>query len=432
MNLERSHLTKNLVLGAILLSILPFLLLFFDNQIIDEPIAKLANIFGYIGATVIIWQFIFGIRGVIKRINPDYDWAIKIHTNMGIYGSLFVFLHPIFLKIDRNNSLLAMIMLNFSTPYQTQVSYGKIGIYLFLVIWFTSALARKMLAYRTWLYIHYLTYPMLFFILLHPFQIGSYLQENIFIYTYWLFICGVAITAIILKLLDVLNLSFYKYQITDIKHFPGDIFTITYKPLHKNKIKLFPGQYFYIKNKFVSEAHPFSVFEYNEQNEEITFGIKGLGKYSKQLANSKVGEIHFLDGSFGEFTFEGQNDDPKIFLAGGIGITPFYENIKQFGNDDTYLFFANKNIDQALYRDNFKKILGKNYFDFVLEDLGSKNNVFCELISSQRIREIMSNENLSDFKFFICGSPGFTKTMINCVLELGVPKKNIYIEEFEY
>jgi len=432
MSLAESKKRKNFIYILFVISLLPFLFLIFDNTIVDSTLGKLANIFGYLGAVTVIWQFFLGIRGVSKRINPDYDWSIKIHTFLGMYGTVLIFLHPLLLMIDRNNSWQSMLLLNFSTVYNTYVSYGKIAFYLFLVIWITSALTRKLLQYRNWLYIHYISYLMLFFMLLHPFQIGSYLQNLSFIYWYWVLLCLTAISFVFIKMVDIFNLSFYKYKVLDIKNYPGDIYTITYQPINSKILNIKPGQYFYLKKNFIGEAHPFSILEYNDSTGVLTFGIKKLGKYSSLLGDTRVGDTHYLDGPFGEFTFEGQNYEPKVILAGGIGITPFYEVVEQFGNKDTYLFYANKTLDSALYREKFKDLLKNNYYDFVEQKEGEKNNVFCELISGQRIKELLSHKDLNELKYFICGSPGFTKGMISCLIDLGVTRKNIFIEEFEY
>jgi len=432
MNLEKSYLIKKLFYLVLIISILPFLYLFLDNSVYESYLSKTANITGFIGAVLVIWQFFLGIRGVVKRFNPDYDWAMKIHAFLGIYGSIFIFLHPILLAIDRNNTISYMLLLNFSNEYETYVSYGKIAMFLFLVLWFTSSLVRKSLSYRSWLYIHYISYPMLFFVLLHPFQIGSYLQEFSFIYTYWILLCISAVLFMILKLLDIFNLSFNKFRITNLTNLNKDIYTITYKPVNEKFSKIKPGQYFYLKKNFFGEAHPYSILEYNDFTGEITFGIKKLGKSSTLLGESKIGDIHFIDGPFGEFTFEAHNEDPKVILAGGIGITPFYEVLTRYGNDQSYLLYANKDLESALYRDKFKELLNERYFDFVEKLEGEKRNVFSGYISSEKISEILKNKDLSSIRYFICGSPGFTKGMIDLLKNLGIKRNKIFIEEFEY
>jgi NAD(P)H-flavin reductase len=272
---------------------------------------------------------------------------------------------------------------------------------------------------------------MLFFILIHPLQIGSILNSNSFVLYYWYFLVSVAILSVLIKIVDIFNLSFRKTKVIDISFYPGDIYIIKYK-FNEELPYLFPGQYFYIKNNFFGEAHPFSVLDFDFEAKTISFGIKNLGKFTKYLMNTKVGDSHYLDGPFGEFTVQAQNEDPKIILAGGIGITPFYRLIKDFGNENTYLFYANQKIDYALYRDKFKDLLKGNYYDFISHEKLNGKNIICDFITTDKIKEIASKFNNENVNYLICGSPMFTKAMLGCLEELKVPKNNILIEEFEY
>lgn len=431
MDIKSSQLRKNILILSLLISVLPFVIFFFIDVGVENFWLKSANLFGFIGTVLIIWQFVLGIRGFIKRITPDYDWAIKIHTYLGIFGALSVFLHPILINIVYQKSFIDLFALNFSSTFNSFLSLGKLGFIIYLIVWITSSLARKLLSYRLWLYVHYLSYIMLFFVLLHPLQIGSILNSNTLVLNYWYFLILVSIVSIFLKILDIFNISFTKTKVEDITFFPGEIFVIKYKFVNEIPY-LFPGQYFYIKNSFFGEAHPFSILDYSYEEKTITFGIKGLGKYTKKLMNTKIGDYHYIDGPFGEFTVQAQNENPKIILAGGIGITPFYRLIKDYGNDQTYLLYANQKIDFALYRDKFKELLKGNYYDFISHEKLNGKNIVCDFITTARIKEITTKLNNSETNFLICGSPIFTKSILECLKELKIPKQNILIEEFEY
>jgi len=431
MDYQISQQRKKIVHFLIVLSILPFLLFFILDSELSTGLEKAASLSGFVGGVFLIWQFILGIRGFVKNITADYDWAIKIHTFLGIGGGVAVIAHPVLMSSLNNVNFFAFLFLDFSNTYNSYLSYGKISFILFLIIWLTSAVFRKALTYRNWLYIHYLSYPMLFFMLIHPFQIGTLLNSNIFVLYYWYFLVLVSILSILVKVRDILNFSFQKYQVENIDHLPGDIYILTYK-VNGNFPKLVPGQYFYIKNRFFSEAHPFSVLDYDEDKKLISFGIKSLGKYTEELKKTKINDSHFIDGPFGEFTVEGQNEDPKVILAGGIGITPFYRLVKDFGNEDTYLLYSNFKLDYALFREKFKNILSKNYFDFISNEKIDGKNIVCDVISTPKIKELVKNYEKNTINFFICGSPGFTNAMIACLYELGISKSKIFIEEFEY
>lgn len=432
MNISKSEFRKNIFYLSLVLSVLPFLFFFFIDVEGLDFIQKLANLSGFIGAVFLIWQFALGVRAFSKRITSDYDWVIKIHTFFGIFGTSFVFVHPILENIIYGFGLFSLFDLDFSNTFQTYLSFGKISFIFFLIVWFSSAILRKTLSYRNWLYVHYMSYLMLFFMLLHPFQIGTILNSNLFVYYYWLFLMSVTILIAIIKVLDIFNVTNKKYAVTKINKFPGDTYTIHYLPVTKEKIIPLVGQYFYIKVEFIGEAHPFSILEFNEETGELVFGFKVFGKHTEKLSNTRVGEIHYLDGPFGEFTFEGHNDEPKVILAGGIGITPFYELVKRYGNEDTYLLYANKKLDFALFRDKFKRLLGNNYFDFISEEKLTGKNIVCDFINLNHVKNIFTNKDLKDFKYFICGSPIFTKNTIQCLSDAGIKRNQIYIEEFEY
>ena len=431
MNLKRRVLNKQILYIIFVISLLPVLYLFFDNNSVKSFWYKIANITGYLGGVILFWQFFLGIRGVVKRFTSDYDWSIKIHTFLGVFGALFVFAHPILESMIYLRDLRFIFGINFSSSFETQISYGRIAFILFLVVWITSSLFRKKYTYRTWLYVHYLSYPLFFFTLIHPFTIGSYLQNNPVIYYYWVLLCALSAVFVFIKLLDVFNISFSKYKLIEVNQFDGGVYTLKYIPLGK-KIIPNPGEYFYIKNNYFGEAHPFSILEFNEDTGELIFGIKDLGRYTHELSLSKSGEIHYLDGSFGEFTFEGFNDDPKVILAGGIGVTPFYELITRYGTEDTYMFYANSKLSTALYRDKFKKLLGSRYFDFISNEKVGGKNVICSLITTSHLKDILPKDMTNSYKFFVCGSPIFMNSIINCLKEIGVERSQIFIEEFEY
>src|SRR5690606_23602977 len=90
-----------------------------------------------------------------------------------------------------------------------------------------------------------------------------------------------------------------------------------------------------------------------------------VGKFTNHLESIKVGDTIYVDGPYGVFTREAQNDQPKVIIAGGIGVTPFVELVDRFGNEKTYMFYANKMLEDAVNRDMFKEELGENYKDVV-------------------------------------------------------------------
>ncbi|MGH7196469.1 MAG: FAD-dependent oxidoreductase [Candidatus Saccharimonadales bacterium] len=88
--------------------------------------------------------------------------------------------------------------------------------------------------------------------------------------------------------------------------------------------------------------------------------------FKRALNNLKEGDTIEADGPHGDFVWI-TDERPKIWIAGGIGITPFHSMLMQRDNDDLPLdvtvIYANRNTeityetqleDLALWHDEFK------------------------------------------------------------------------------
>ena len=431
MTIAKEELNKRLALVFYFLSILPFLYLLIFDTSITSFWYRLANLTGYIGGVALIWQFIFGNRGISKYVTSDYDWSLRVHIFLGINGALFVLLHPILEAMVYLKDISFIFVPDYSSEFSTGITIGRFAFILFLLVWFSSSVLRNSLKYRAWLYIHYLSYPMLLMVLLHPRSVGSLLRTYDWLNFYWLFLSILSLVFFIVKIKDTFNIGSAKFILKGTSEFPGNNFIYTFSP---TEYKLIPkiGQYLYIKKDFFGEAHPFTIFKFDEATGDISFGIKMLGKYTQDLAKLNIGDSVFVDGPHGEFTFEGQNSEPKVIIAGDIGITPFYELVRKFGNEKTYLFYANQLLDYALSRDEFKKLLGARYFDCISDEKISEPNVTCDFLVADGIKKHLPAEIITSARFFICGSPGFMRSEISNLESIGVKKSQIYIEEFGY
>jgi len=79
-------------------------------------------------------------------------------------------------------------------------------------------------------------------------------------------------------------------------------------------------------------AHPFTIASaWNAQEGTLTLAIKALGDFTATLAGSlKTGQPVVLEGPYGSFDFAaGENSAPQIWVAGGIGITPFLAKLEE-------------------------------------------------------------------------------------------------------
>ncbi|WP_029041613.1 ferredoxin reductase family protein [Cucumibacter marinus] len=112
------------------------------------------------------------------------------------------------------------------------------------------------------------------------------------------------------------------YTVTDVdKH---DFATlITAKP-DGRPVKARPGQFAFIKvkGKGLEEPHPFTIAG-PDPDGTLHFAIKPLGDFTARLRERiEPGDKMVIEGGYGGFN-HGRGGKKQIWLAGGIGITPF-------------------------------------------------------------------------------------------------------------
>ena len=86
-----------------------------------------------------------------------------------------------------------------------------------------------------------------------------------------------------------------------------------------------PGQFAFVSFDDSEGQHPFTIASADHGDGEISFKIKALGDYTRQLARRlAVGQPVRIEGPYGRFDIARQQlDAQQIWIAGGIGVTPF-------------------------------------------------------------------------------------------------------------
>jgi DMSO/TMAO reductase YedYZ heme-binding membrane subunit len=198
-----------IILGLLLVSVLPFLALFFtvdfslfsSNQEFfwADLLSTSASVSGLVGTILLFWQFILGIRVIVRYVTPDYAWINRLHLWLGKYGVIVVFMHPILTSLSYNTNLF--LLFDLSSRFGIYLTIGRTALILLTAVWLTSAIFRKRLAFKPWKYVHYLSYPALFFALIHASEIGTYLNSYTPLQTIWYMLYALCIGAVIFRLL---------------------------------------------------------------------------------------------------------------------------------------------------------------------------------------------------------------------------------------
>jgi ferredoxin-NADP reductase/nitrite reductase/ring-hydroxylating ferredoxin subunit len=178
--------------------------------------------------------------------------------------------------------------------------------------------------------------------------------------------------------------------------------------------------------------------------------------YKKRLSSLEENTtIVKVRGPEGKFTLHEDHSKPAVFLSGGIGVTPFRSMIK-YATDKQLpikiiMFDSNRNQNNILHKEVFDECarINKNLkivYTITEEKSGEEQPAQTSSLSNSgtaawngergRIDRAMltrhlSDNDLKDAIFYICGPPVMIKAMQNLIRnELQIPKERVKIEEF--
>jgi predicted ferric reductase len=211
----------------------------------------------------------------------------------------------------------------------------------------------------------------------------------------------------------------YEYLIKEIKLLNPSVCEIILEPISR-RMSFAPGQFAYFKfysNSISKEEHPFSMAS-SPNEKEIKVIIKNLGDYTSKLKNLKIGDEVRIHGPFGKFLQS--NTQKQVWIAGGIGITPFLSKALCLSNEQIHLFYSAKDKAEAVYLEELGQVSNLHLIPWLANEKG--------WLTAQKIKEQIGE--LIDKEFFICGPPVMMKSLRSQLNEIGIKDNKIHTEEF--
>ncbi len=234
----------------------------------------------------------------------------------------------------------------------------------------------------------------------------------------------------------------FKYTIDKIEK-ENNVVILNIIPKENAIFDFRPGQFtmlaLYDENGEIWQQRPFSICSSPLNKKYIQLAIKVYGKFTNKVATLKKGDTVGISEPNGFFTFNEARMKEAIFLAGGIGITPFmsairYVSEKKLPNKIT-LFYSNKTMQDIVFFEELKSISEKNKNIQVVFALTEEiSDVLESEYENKRIDDNMIKKycpHFSEKYFSLCGPLKFMESLITQLEDDGVPKDYIDMERFK-
>jgi predicted ferric reductase len=285
------------------------------------------------------------------------------------------------------------------------------------------------LKYHLWLFSHKFLGGAFLLGGLHSLTVTSDISQNFNLKLYIGFFIILAIVLYFYKtILGRFLVKRYEYKVLESGEINSGIFRFSLK--EKNEKMIFePGQFVYVTFKqknFSSETHPFSIAS-TPEDEKLLLVAKDEGDYTRKLKNIKTGAKALIEGPYGNFAKSTLGTKKQVWIAGGIGITPFLSMLSN-AEDLRYkidLYYEVHEEKNAIYKHELEQI-DKAFDNLRIFFHYSKEK---GRLSAEKIDE-MSNGLLGK-EIFICGPPKMSIDLINQFLKLNFPRDQIHCELFK-
>ncbi|MBP9686600.1 MAG: FAD-dependent oxidoreductase [Candidatus Doudnabacteria bacterium] len=159
--------------------------------------------------------------------------------------------------------------------------------------------------------------------------------------------------------------------------------------------------------------------------------------FKRVLASLPTGSALQLDGPFGSMTLHQNTAKPAVFLAGGIGITPFYSMIKDTVHrklpHNLTLLYSNRTLQDAAYHQEIQEFTHEHseltYIPTMTDAAQSGAwNGETGYISGDMIKRYVPNPGSAIF--YMAGPLAFVTAMKGAIADAGGDPDNIRFEEF--
>ncbi|MFY1676134.1 ferric reductase-like transmembrane domain-containing protein [Streptomyces sp. WMMC905] len=310
---------------------------------------------------------------------------------------------------------------------------AAVGTALLAVIGSASAgPVRRRIPYDAWYHLHLLTYAAVFLAFWHQLTTGYDFAVEPLATTAWYALYG-SVTALVVwyRVLTPLRLNLrHRLRVDSVVEEAPGVVSVLIGGRRLHRIGAEAGQFF--RWRFLAPGMRFSSHPYSlsapPRPDTLRITVKAMGDHSERLRELRPGTRVWAEGPYGALTARRRSRGKVLLVAGGVGITPMralFETLPGSGGDITLLYRANSTRDLALWSElaAIADERGARLMYAVNSPDGERPDISAETLTS-KIPDIDRHD------VFMCGPPGFARSVYEALRGAGVPARRIHHESF--
>ena len=351
-------------------------------------------------------------------------YSILIHAQLVILG---------YALSSKTNffSQYAEVIKNYS-----YVAWAAVASILFLIVVASSIyIVRRKLKFETWYYVHLIVYAAIILAFFHQLAVGGSFLQLEWARTYWYVLYAfVAFNVLFWRFgLPIINLLRYGFTVSRVEKETDTTTSIYISGRRLNSLPVKAGQYVLVRflgKGFITQEHPFSLSAVPENN-TFRLTIKNIGDYTSVIPELKVGTKVLVSGPFGRFTSDVAQTDKRLFLAGGVGITPVRTLIEEAlaAGKDCVLLYANRNQNDVIFMGELGDLKQKGLkLVSVFSNPAPNFKGESGYIDSERIQRLVPN--FAEHDVYVCGPQLMMDGIVTALRNTNLPADQLHFERF--
>ncbi|WP_404367491.1 ferric reductase-like transmembrane domain-containing protein [Marinobacter sp.] len=193
------------------------------------------------------------------------------------------------------------------------------------------------------------------------------------------------------------------------------------------------GQFAFVTFNTVEGAHPFTIASADQGNGTVTFLIKSLGDFTRNLSDKiNMGQTVKIEGPYGCFDFDRRNRKfHQIWIAGGIGVTPFLAWLEAIDPStvtapEADLHYCARNASQDPIVERLRKLCSR--FDRI--NLQVHDSSKGEKLSPEKLAT--DGRSAAGAEVWFCGPAGLGRTIQQGLWSAPFRLRRFHKEEFQF
>lgn len=406
-----------------------------------DPFIAFGRLAGLLATFCALTQFV--LMGRAGWLEPVFgmDRIARAHRLNGFAAILLMLLHVPLLALGygalTGNSFFAQILdFDLNYPY---VILAAVALLLFItVVGLSIYIVRKHLKFETWYFVHLLTYAAIALVPFHQLTNGGDFAGNPAFQLYWVGLYTFAALTIAIWRIGrpLYRYMWFQFRVEKVVHEAPRATSVYITGRHMEQFTGKGGQFvlvrFLTKGMWWQE-HPFSL-SMMPTKDHFRLTIRQLGDFTGMVPFLEPGTKVMVSGPHGAFTQDLAVKNKRVYIAGGVGITPIRslieEQAAQSSPQDALLLFGNRLENEIIFRKELDALSAKLHMPVhhVISD-DPKWQGETGFIDQEKLERLVPD--IAERDVFLCGPPPMMAGVVKSLKALGVPAAHIHFERFE-